>query len=114
MTNYYRFKQNNSGGSFEYDPGKGITTDVIVEAENASQANEIAEKIGIYFDGCETGDDCPCCGDRWGRVRDRDATPTPQIYGEDVYTRKRGIFSNDVFIHRLDGTIEYVKFKTES
>jgi hypothetical protein len=60
---FYTFFQNNSGGHFI-----GPHT-VIVEANDAAEANEIAEeKGGVYFDGVIRGMDCECCGDRWYRV----------------------------------------------
>lgn len=63
---FYEFTQNNSGGSF-------ITNDKVchrlfIEADSASEANSIAEDLGVYFDGVEYGDDCSCCGDRWYRA----------------------------------------------
>lgn len=64
-TKYFEFNQNNSGGSFEVDEKAGIGHSVIIEANNAIHANAIAENIGIYFNGCDSGSDCPCCGDRW-------------------------------------------------
>lgn len=57
---YFEFNQNNSGGSFGPP-----AINVIIEATDAEQANEIAENEGIYFDGCANDRDCPCCGDRW-------------------------------------------------
>lgn len=75
---FYYFSQNNSGGSFDDSLGYGI----IVEADNADEANDIAESKGVYFNGCETERDCSCCGDRWYPVSDRDATDMPMIYNE--------------------------------
>lgn len=62
-TKFYEFNQNNSGGSF-------ITTQdlahrVIIEANSSNEADIIGENLGMYWDGCSTGNDCPCCGDRW-------------------------------------------------
>ena len=56
-TKWYRFRQNNSGGSFR----KPAVT-VYVEAIDAAQANARAEDLDIYFGGAG---DCSCCGDRW-------------------------------------------------
>jgi len=60
---FFKYDQNNSGGSFHYDENLG--ENVVVEAHSPGEANEIAEGLGIYFDGCSSGDDCGCCGDRW-------------------------------------------------
>lgn len=60
---FYRFNQNNSGGSFVED--EDLTHTVFIEAGSAKEANARAENFGIYFDGCNSGIDCDCCGDRW-------------------------------------------------
>lgn len=64
ITKFYTFNQNNSGGHFDYDPETGVGYRVAIEATNAKDALRRAEDIGIYFNGCETGMDCPCCGDQ--------------------------------------------------
>lgn len=73
---YFRFRQNNSGGFFDGTPM------VFVQADNADDANRIAQDNGIYFNGVADGIDCGCCGDRWHRVYDDDAidTPTAAVY----------------------------------
>lgn len=58
---WWRYKQNNSGGSFDTDGG----LETWVWARGSSQADAIAESHGIYFDGRAKGHDCSCCGDRW-------------------------------------------------
>lgn len=69
---FYNFDQNNSGGVFEGP------NNVIIEADNAEQANYKAEQVGIYFDGVENDIDCDCCGDRWNRqYSDNDGTLSP-------------------------------------
>lgn len=108
---FYTFWQNNSGGSFCENKRTGIATFVIIEARDADHANERAEKIGLYFDGVNSGVDCPCCGDRWDKVGERDGTEQPTIYGKLVgYQRKnggkvfipRGPSKDNTFIHFLD------------
>lgn len=69
----FRFWQNNSGGfHLDIEPVSDSVTlvghNVHIEAENATQANKIAELNGVYFDGVSSGLDCDCCGDRWSRV----------------------------------------------
>ena len=74
---FYTFNQNNSVGFFvgpEY---------VIIEADSADDANMIALDHDVYFNGCVTGNDCECCGDRWYEVDESDATEKPEIYSED-------------------------------
>lgn len=60
MAAFYHFHQNNSGG-FLVEPA----CEVFIEADTADEANAIALKNGLYFDGCSKGMDCACCGDRW-------------------------------------------------
>jgi hypothetical protein len=75
---FYTFKQKQSGGNF-YGP-----LYVIIEADNANEANYIAENnpdTTIYFHGCSTGVDCRCCGDRWSETYEGCGTSSPEIYG---------------------------------
>lgn len=62
---FYKFRQNNSGGHFTDDPNLGVYT--YIEAHSEEEAFKRAEKLGIYFDGVAKGVDCKCCGDRWKR-----------------------------------------------
>lgn len=74
---FFHFHQNNSGGRY-VGP-----TDVIIEAENAQEANSLAtssRRVEIYFDGCSSGRDCYCCGDRWTRAEDDAAKSEPCWY----------------------------------
>ena len=84
---FYCFSQNNSGGGFDIDDN--VAHFVIIEADSAFAANDRAESIGIYFDGCETGNDCPCCGDRWtDKWSDDSGDEAPVIYGTPVAEHK--------------------------
>jgi hypothetical protein len=64
----YEFRQNNSGGAFVIN--STLDTNLWIEADSPKEANKAAQSIGVYFDGCEIGVDCSCCGDRWHRVDD--------------------------------------------
>lgn len=78
---FFHFSQNNPGGSFHIN--ETVAHHVIIEAYSAKDANARAEDIGIYFNGCDTGTDCTCCGDRWSEQwSDGDGDKTPLIYGE--------------------------------
>ena len=80
---FFHFRQNDSFGSFGLF--KGPAKHVVVEAENASDANDRAENFGLYFDGCRNGLDCPCCGDRWSRQwSDELGDDVPMVYGSPV------------------------------
>lgn len=63
MTNFYKFTQNNSGGSFHVD--ESVCHRLFIEATSENKAISIAEKLGCYWNGVNDGIDCPCCGDRW-------------------------------------------------
>lgn len=74
----FLFRQNNSGGYFTVDDT--VDVNVVIEAESADQANEIATKhLGIYFNGVDAGFDCECCGDRWYPVEESDETDKVRI-----------------------------------
>ena len=77
MAKFYAYRQNNSGGRFI-----GPALWVIVEANSSNVAMAIAEDNDVYFNGCETGQDCSCCGDRWSSWADVD--DRPEIYGKSV------------------------------
>jgi epoxyqueuosine reductase QueG len=113
---FFEFNQNNTGGSFDFDEKRGISHWVIIEAANAQQANERAESIGLYFNGCDDGVDCSCCGDRWyPQYDEKDGTAEPTIYGEKVerlskFPQKdfnhKWMKGPEGFIHYLAGGIE--------
>lgn len=98
MSKFYTFRQNNSGGAFDYD--ENLANEVVIEANNAREANSLAKGLGIYFNGCDVGTDCECCGDRW--------YPVDAIDGEDE------LKPNDpqwVWFHDKDGTYRIVHYK---
>lgn len=125
---FFTYNQNNSGGSFTYDKVWGISEYVIIEADSADEANDIAEGIGLYFDGCADGMDCECCGDRWYRAwDDEDGEDEPSVYGKPIgetvdtfnlrfsglsESKKRKIRRSDdyifpVVVHYKDGSIKW-------
>jgi hypothetical protein len=75
---WFTFRQNNSGGHFDVD--QFVAEYVIIQARDSFEACDIAEKIGIYFNGVEDGRDCDCCGDRWNNFIT--GTESPEIYGQ--------------------------------
>jgi hypothetical protein len=93
-TKFYEYDQNNSGGSFHNSEKEGIAEYVIIEALNAAHANARAEEIGLYFNGCDAGKDCSCCGDRWYRVYEN--------YGSE--TIEESLYRTNCFVHYLDGS----------
>lgn len=75
---FFHFRQNNSYGIW-----KGPAINVIIEAEDDEEANDLAEMHGLYFNGVDDGQDCPCCGDRWYEVWGK-GNEVPSCYGEPV------------------------------
>lgn len=100
---YFHFCQNNSGGSFDVD--ERVAEHVIIEANSADHANEIAEGIGIYFNGVDDGQDCECCGDRWYSVWGK-GYDEPLIYDQKP-EQYRSLFGVDespyCHVYHLDG-----------
>jgi len=111
---FYTFYQNNSGGSFH--ESHGICNHVIVEADNANDANNRAENIGLYFDGCNKGFDCSCCGDRWYPAWREEGTQKPMIYSLVVESGTEDTLNMIdwcdyvAWIHYKDGRVEGFKF----
>lgn len=108
---FYHYNQNNSGGTFVEDNKTGITHHVIIEATEPLHANALAELLGLYFNGCERGMDCNCCGDRWTPAYEGDAYPS--IYGTEI--KKGDTYDwlqwtdHIAFIHCLNGAVLSVK-----
>lgn len=82
---YFHFSQNNPGGSF--DINERVAHHVIIQARSPEEADRIAVNIGIYFDGCSTGQDCNCCGDRWYTAYG-EGDEAPLIYGDNPATHQ--------------------------
>lgn len=100
-TKFFKFDQNNSGGSFVIDDERGLGAKVWIEAIDANHANSRAESLGIYFNGCADGADCNCCGDRWSELwADEKGEPRPHIDPQWDFN-----WSDTVYAHALDGTI---------
>lgn len=95
---WFEFSQNNSGGSFDIEPRYGIGPRVWIEAENSDAACDRAENLGIYFNGCDSGQDCPCCGDRWYRPWREDGEDRPSVDLQYDFN-----WHNEVYVHPLEG-----------
>lgn len=95
MDKVYHFHQNNSGGWFVTIPERGIGENVFIEAPRAAIANARAEEIGLYFNGCHSGEDCSCCGDRWCSVSEHDASDVEDL--SEYYQR-------GAYLHKMDGS----------
>lgn len=66
---WFRFDQNNSGGSFHVD--KKICYRLYLQASDYGSARTKALELGVYFDGVSNGIDCSCCGDRWSDYEEK-------------------------------------------
>lgn len=112
MSRFWTFNQNNSGGHFDFQPNDGITHFVIIEANDETHAMQRALDIGLYFNGCDAGTDCDCCGDRWSEPYG-EGDPEPLIYGKppgeyDFQWMEDG---KETCVHYLDGRKEWFGVK---
>lgn len=113
---FFTYRQNNSGGTFDFGKEAGISVTVIIEAPSAQAADDRAEQIGLYFNGVDAGLDCDCCGDRWSQSWG-DGDPAPSIYGIPVengqyewkYRNWAPKGTPEGYIHYLDGRIEPIE-----
>jgi hypothetical protein len=108
---WFTYDQNNSGGSFDFDADRGISSKVIIQARDTKEANFRASRIGLYFDG---SGDCRCCGDRWSEQYG-EGFDTLMIYGNaDIETwmtspyfmKRMGPDRPEVYVHAYDDTFE--------
>ncbi len=109
---FFHYNQNNSGGSFAVT--ETLTHHVVIEAENASEADEKLCDLGGYFNGVESGSDCSCCGDRWYPAWKDDGKPEPMVYGEKaseyLASNKFGAWmpeGRNIVVHYADGRAEW-------
>ena len=99
---FFHYSQNNTGGEFEFT--ENVDHHVVVEADSPVGADEKAQTIGIYFDGCSDGRDCHCCGDRWFEVYGA-GDPVPSVYGAPVEESEKSMWSGTLaIVHYADGT----------
>lgn len=99
---WFCFNQNNSGGHFVVD--ENVAPVVFIQARNANEAIEIAERF------MDNSDSCPCCGDRWSFwVDDDDGADVPSQYGEPL--KLQGPFRTEARLHHFDGRIETIKME---
>ena len=105
---FYHFSQNNSGGGFHFEPDRGISAHVIIEAKDENEAVDRAERIGLYFDGVEDDLDCECCGDRWDRPWSGDLVPTA-YYPVDL-DNPDATPTSDLMIKWIDGPEGFIHY----
>lgn len=96
---WFEYSQNNSGGSFDIQPQYGIGPRVWIEAASGEDADERALNLGIYFDGCEKGYDCDCCGDRWYPQWGDSGEEYPEINSQYDFN-----WHSEVYLHPLEGS----------
>lgn len=111
---WFHYSQNNSGGSFDFNETAGITHHVVIEADSPAEADERLEGIGGYFNGCNSGRDCSCCGDRWCSAY-TEGDETPKVYDDPV--AKATAWSawmedgKEIAVHHKSGDIEWFGVK---
>lgn len=103
---FYRYRQNNSGGSHVFDDERGISCEVWVEADSEEHARERALEIGLYEND---GRDCPCCGPRWsfGCPDTQHEAPT-SVCSYSAWAPE-GV--GEGYVHFLDGRVEPLPFE---
>lgn len=97
---FYTYRQNNTFGEFKIS--ETLDQFVVIEASSASEADEKAEQIGIYFHGVAKGHDCDCCGDRWWKATEHNGYPYPSRWGEEELSPDD---MDEVVIHYADGRV---------
>jgi hypothetical protein len=115
---WYSYKQNNSGGRVVQNDA--VDWYVWIEAESVRVANARAEDIGIYFNGCDTGYDCSCCGDRWSTPWEDEGDDEPLYYDTPVVRKvgayafgsdgmsKSSMYDGTMHLYHADGTHERI------
>lgn len=107
---WWEYRQNNTGGSFSYDPQSGISVNVYVQARDPSEADFRAKEIGLYWDGCDSGQDCSCCGDRWYPqsyygTPVEDVPPPDKVWAPEFSYASKWIANGyETFVHNYDGS----------
>jgi hypothetical protein len=110
VSKFWTCNQNNSGGSFDFQPNDGITHFVVIEANDETHAMQRALDIGLYFNGCNDGTDCSCCGDRWYEPYG-EGEAEPMIYDTPVAAATAWKAwmpeGKEICVHYLDGRKEW-------
>lgn len=58
---------------------------MFIEAGDSSEANCIAQDLGVYFNGVDNDIDCLCCGDRWRSAWGSVELPMTWAWGNDTF-----------------------------
>lgn len=106
---FFHYSQNNSGGVFDFSENQAIMAHVIIEATDASDADTRAIQIGLYFDGCDDGLDCTCCGDRWSRAYG-EGYDKPTVYdypASDYHGPQWMADGKEIVVHYADRRVEW-------
>ena len=101
---FYKYSQNNSGGGFDAD--ERVQPRVFIEAESENEAEVIADRLGIYFDGVEKGHDCECCGDRWSYPNEVKPDDLEEVLMDPKY-------GYDTVVHYANGKKRYLIYKQD-
>src|SRR5262245_1501119 len=113
---FHNFRQNNTGGSFDFDSKRGISVNVIIEGDNIDDINAKAERIGLYWDAVESGGEWPCCGDRWSQGYEWDnkhLSAFPQVYDINIEENLNSPPDEDNYVHMtlwIDGPNGFIHY----
>lgn len=80
---FYSYHQSNPGGNFDSNQPR----ELFIEAKSGQEADDRASKYHVYFNGCEDGIDCNCCGDRWysnANSWSDHGSETPILHGYEI------------------------------
>jgi hypothetical protein len=109
---WYRFRQNNSGGSFVINDK--VAVEVFIDAEDYIEANYKATRLGIYFNGCETGYDCPCCGDRWSQQYDYSSLNDEGDFTDiHAYLEETSRWRDTAYVYFMSGEVLKIGFDND-
>ena len=105
---FFDYRQNNSGGSFDFNDNDGVSLIVVIEADDAQSANRKAKDIGLYFDG---SGDCSTCGYRWSDAWGQ-GDDVPSTYGTPLsdynfkFERSWAGVHPAAYVHFADGLVQ--------
>lgn len=122
-TKFYEYNQNNSGGSFVVD--KNLCHRLMIEADEQRLADRIAISLGVYFNGCDKGLDCDCCGDRWyqgseivfpyqmGSFTEEEANSVSKKYNGKVVSTKYKPYRDRKFDVVFHDVLDYAQYMAD-
>lgn len=112
---FHTFVQNFDGRHKIINDDISIFT--VIEGENLEDIINLAQNLGIYFDGVKNFQDCSCCGDRWERPKQEELTNLAEIEGQLLSEFYDPTFDSgysdkhDIVVHYMDGHRRKMRFQ---